>query len=70
MNSTNKRRTSTETLVIAAVLTADPDKAGGLDAALRTVGEQPFGQMLLILTGVGIALYGLYSVGRARYGRM
>lgn len=57
-------------LVIAAVLTADPDKAGGLDAALRTVGEQPFGQVLLILTGVGIGLYGLYSIGRARYGRM
>lgn len=57
-------------LVIAAVMTADPEKAGGLDAALRTVGEQPFGQMLLILTGVGIGLYGLYSIGRARYGRM
>lgn len=57
-------------LVVAAVVTADPDKAGGLDSALRTVGEQPFGQVLLILTGVGIALYGVYSIGRARYGRM
>lgn len=57
-------------LLIAAVLTADPEKAGGLDAALRTVGEQPFGQLLLIATGVGIALYGVYSLGRARYGRM
>ena len=37
-------------LVIAAVVTADPEKAGGLDAALRTVGEQPFGQVLLVLT--------------------
>ncbi|KAA0917211.1 DUF1206 domain-containing protein [Dietzia sp. ANT_WB102] len=57
-------------LVIAAVVTADPEKAGGLDAALRTVGDQPFGQVLLVLTGVGIALFGLYSIGRARYGRM
>lgn len=57
-------------LVIAAVVTADPEKAGGLDAALRTVGEQPFGQILLVVTGVGIALYGVYSLGRARYGRM
>lgn len=57
-------------LVIAAVVTADPEKAGGLDAALRTLGEQPFGQVLLILTGAGIGLYGLYSIGRARYGRM
>ena len=51
-------------------MTADPEKAGGLDAALRAVGEQPFGQVLLVLTGAGIALYGLYSIGRARYGRM
>ncbi|MEH6819593.1 MAG: DUF1206 domain-containing protein [Dietzia psychralcaliphila] len=57
-------------LVVAAVVTADPEKAGGLDAALRTVGEQPFGQILLIATGVGIALYGVYSLGRARYSRM
>ena len=57
-------------LVIAAVVTADPEKAGGLDAALRAVGEQPFGQVLLVLTGAGIARYGLYSIGRARYGRM
>ena len=57
-------------LVVAAVVTADPEKAGGLDSALRTVGEQPFGRVLLILTGVGIALYGVYSIGRARYGRM
>jgi hypothetical protein len=57
-------------LVIAAVATADPEKAGGLDAALRTVGEQPFGQVLLVATGVGIALYGVYSFGRARYARM
>ncbi|MDX2357428.1 DUF1206 domain-containing protein [Dietzia sp. PP-33] len=57
-------------LVIAAVVTADPEKAGGLDAALRTVGQQPFGQVLLIATGVGIALYGVYSLARSKYGRM
>lgn len=57
-------------LVVAAVVTADPEKAGGLDSALRTVGEQPFGRVLLILTGVGIGLYGVYSIVRARYGRM
>ncbi|MCT2264583.1 DUF1206 domain-containing protein [Dietzia cinnamea] len=57
-------------LVIAAVVTADPEKAGGLDAALRTVGEQPFGQVLLVLTGAGIALFGVYSIARARFARM
>ncbi|HHX85219.1 MAG TPA: DUF1206 domain-containing protein [Actinomycetales bacterium] len=57
-------------LVVAAVVTADPEKAGGLDAALRTVGDQPFGKVLLIIMGVGIALYGIYSFGRAKYARM
>ena len=57
-------------LIVAAVVTADPEKAGGLDAALRTVGEQPFGQVLLVATGIGIGLYGVYSFGRARYARM
>lgn len=57
-------------LVIAAVVTADPEKAGGLDAALRTVGEQPFGQVLLVLTAAGIALFGVYSIARARFARM
>lgn len=57
-------------LIITAVITADPEKAGGLDAALRAVGAQPFGQVLLVCTGIGIALYGVYSFGRAKYARM
>lgn len=57
-------------LVVAAVFTADPEKAGGLDSALRTVGDQPFGKVLLILMGLGIALYGVYSIARAKYARM
>lgn len=57
-------------LVVAAVFTADPEKAGGLDTALRTIGGQPYGQILLIAMGLGIALFGLYSVARAKYTRM
>ncbi|GII98113.1 uncharacterized protein DUF1206 [Sediminihabitans luteus] len=57
-------------LFVAAAVTADPEKAGGLDDALRTIGEQPFGQFLLIATGVGIAAYGVYSFARARFARM
>lgn len=59
-----------EVPLVVAIVTADPEKVDGLDAALRAVGEQPFGQVLLVLTGAGIALCGLYSIGRARYGRM
>lgn len=50
-----------------AALTADPEKAGGLDVALRTIGEQPFGMVLLIAMAIGFALYGLYSIARAKY---
>ncbi|MEL7977258.1 DUF1206 domain-containing protein [Isoptericola sp. F-RaC21] len=54
-------------LFVAAAVTADPDRAGGLDDALRTIREQPFGVALLVATGLGIAAYGVYSFARARY---
>ncbi|WP_370449988.1 DUF1206 domain-containing protein [Cellulomonas sp. PhB143] len=57
-------------LFVAAAATADPDKAGGLDDALRTIGSQPFGAFLLVATGVGFAAYGVYSFARARYARL
>jgi len=57
-------------LFVAAAVTADPEKAGGLDDALRTIREQPFGVMLLVATGLGIAAYGVYSFARARYARL
>ncbi|MFV2143678.1 DUF1206 domain-containing protein [Isoptericola sp. G70] len=57
-------------LFVAAGVTHDADKAGGLDDALRTIRDQPFGTALLIVTGVGIAAYGVYSLARARYARI
>ena len=54
-------------LLVWAAWTHDPDRAAGLDSALRTLGEQPFGSVLLIIIGIGLALYGLYSIARARY---
>lgn len=54
-------------LVIWAGLSADARKAAGMDSALRTIGEQPFGAILLILTALGFMLYGLYSIARAKY---
>ena len=57
-------------LIVIAGWKSDPEQAAGLDAALRTLGEQPFGAVLLITIGVGLALYGLYSIARARYIRM
>ena len=54
-------------LFVAAAYTHDAKKSGGLDAALHTVLQQPFGQFLLILIGAGIACYGLFCFARARH---
>ena len=55
------------TLFCYAALTHDADRSGGLDEALRTVLEQPFGPWLLGLIAVGIGLYGVWCLARARY---
>ncbi|ORM26874.1 DUF1206 domain-containing protein [Williamsia sp. 1135] len=57
-------------LVIVASINSDPSKATGIDGAVKTLGEAPFGKFLLILAGIGIAAYGLYSFAMARYSRM
>lgn len=57
-------------LVVAAVFTSDPSKATGIDGAIKTLGSQPFGQVLLVAAGIGIALYGLYAFVLARYAKM
>jgi Domain of Unknown Function (DUF1206) len=57
-------------LVIVATLQADPAKAAGLDAAVKTLGQAPFGKVLLILAALGIAAFGAYSFVRSRHGRM
>ncbi|GAA1749557.1 DUF1206 domain-containing protein [Rothia terrae] len=54
-------------MVIWATLTSDPSKASGMDAALRTIGSQPVGVVLLIFTALGFILYGIYSIARAKY---
>jgi hypothetical protein len=45
----------------------EPNKSGGLDAALRTVLAQPFGPYLLVAIGLGISCYGLFCFARARH---
>ena len=57
-------------LVIVATLQADPSKASGIDAAVKTLGQAPFGKVLLIVAALGIAAFGAYSFVRARFGRM
>lgn len=57
-------------LFVFAAVRGDASEATGLDGAFRTIGEQPFGTVLLLLTGLGIAAFGVYLFARARYQRM
>ncbi|MGE2835697.1 DUF1206 domain-containing protein [Mycobacterium sp. SMC-4] len=57
-------------LVVVATLQADPTKASGLDAAVKTLGEAPFGKFLLIAAALGIAAFGVFNFIRSRYNRM
>lgn len=53
-------------LLAIAGFTADPNKAGGLDAALKTLSAQPFGTVLLVVVALGLAAFGVYCFGAAR----
>jgi hypothetical protein len=55
---------------LVAAWKSDPDKAQGLDGALKTLKGQPLGPVLLTLVAVGIAAYGVYSFARSRYARV
>jgi Domain of Unknown Function (DUF1206) len=53
-------------LFVWAAVTYDPKKAGGLDRALKTLLDQPFGQILLTVVALGFACFGLYCFAWAR----
>ncbi|MGC0272722.1 DUF1206 domain-containing protein [Pseudactinotalea sp. Z1739] len=53
-----------------AAWTADPEEAGGLDEAFAAIGAQPYGSVLLIITGVGLVCYGLFCFAQSRYVRL
>jgi hypothetical protein len=57
-------------LVIVATLQSEPSKSTGIDGAVKTLGQAPFGKMLLIVAAMGIAAFAAYSFVRSRYGRM
>jgi uncharacterized membrane protein len=57
-------------LVIEAAVSYQPAKAGGIDKALLTLRNQPFGEFLLILAAVGLAIFGIYGLCEARWRRV
>lgn len=50
-----------------AGLTTDADKSAGMDQAFGRVLTQPFGPVLVLATGAGLACYGLFTLARARH---
>ena len=57
-------------LVIVATLNSDPSKSTGIDSAVKTLGEAPFGKVLLVVAAAGLAAFAVYSFVRSRHGRM
>ena len=57
-------------LFVVAAVTADPDAAGGLDSALKSLAQLPFGQVILWSVGAGLVVYGVYCFARAKYARL
>lgn len=53
--------------VVRAAVQFDPQQSRGLDAALQELASQPFGTWLLTLVALGVLLFGIYAIVRARY---
>ncbi|WP_189078799.1 DUF1206 domain-containing protein [Mangrovihabitans endophyticus] len=54
-------------LVVSAAVTYDPDKARGLDAALKTLAGNDWGPWLLALIALGFLAHGVYCFFQVRY---
>ena len=56
--------------ILQAAKNFDPQKVKGLDGALLTLAQQPFGKVLLALMALGLMAYALYLFIEARYLRI
>ena len=54
-------------LLVVAAVAYDPGRSTGLDGALRTLATRPFGELLLLTVALGLAVFGVYCFGQARY---
>jgi Domain of Unknown Function (DUF1206) len=57
-------------LVIDAAVTFKPSEAGGIDKALLTLRNQPFGEFLLVIAALGLITFGIYGLCEARWRRV
>jgi hypothetical protein len=54
-------------LVTDAAVTHKASESGGIDKALLTLRNQPFGEYLMLLTAVGLVVFGIYGLCEARW---
>lgn len=54
-------------VALKAAIDFDPEQANGFDGTLKLIAQQPYGEVLLTVTALGLVAYGLYSVAEARY---
>ncbi len=54
-------------LVVVAAVKFDPDKARGMDSALKTLAGHAYGGWLLALIALGFAAFGIFCFSQAKY---
>jgi hypothetical protein len=54
-------------LVTIAAITHNASDSGGIDKALLTLRNQPFGELLMIVAALGLAVFGIYGLCEARW---
>ncbi|MFB8283012.1 DUF1206 domain-containing protein [Nocardia colli] len=54
-------------LVIVAAVQSQPQKATGLDVALKTLAAEPHGTVLLLIVAVGLAAFAIFTFLDARF---
>ena len=54
-------------LVIDAAVTHKASESGGIDKALLTLRDQPFGEFLMVLAALGLLVFGVYGLCEARW---
>jgi hypothetical protein len=53
--------------LVVAAMRHDPHAARGTKGALTRLWSVPFGPLVLVLVGIGLAAFGIYSIVKARY---
>jgi hypothetical protein len=54
-------------LVVDAAITHQASESGGVDKALLTLRNQPFGEFLMLVAALGLVVFGVYGLCEARW---